>query len=108
MSKWGDSKFGAFWIDDDTMKEIMQTFQNSGIFSPNYKDYMIRESLAVIRKWSELSIRVKIVLLKDVVCYVGDIETQRDYIEYKNERELIGGDKFKNSWKRESEHSSNM
>jgi hypothetical protein len=71
------------------MEEIMQTFQNSGAFSAKYKDYIIRENIAVIRDWSELTYRIKVILTKEVVCYVGEIETQKDYVEVKN-KNLIG------------------
>jgi hypothetical protein len=92
ISKWGDKQFGAFWMDDETMYDIMQSFQNSGVFSATHKDYVIRESLAVIKKWSAVSVRVKIILLKEVVCYIGEVGTQKDYVEVENEN-LIGGGK---------------
>jgi hypothetical protein len=86
-----DNKFGAFWMDHQTMEDIMQTFQNSGIFSASFKNDVIRDNLAVLKKWSNVNWRVKIRLLKEVVCYIGEAGTQIEYEEVYNDT-LIGGE----------------
>lgn len=71
---------GTYWIDEPTMKEIMQTLHHHGDFSRKFKNEVIRNDLAIIEKWSRLKCRQQITLKKDVKVYRGIINRQLDLI----------------------------
>jgi hypothetical protein len=84
VSKQTDSRFGAFWVDAQTMKSIMQILHTNNNFSETYKKDNVRNSLAVLSEWSNLSWRVKIRLRKEVIAYIGEIGTQKKFLEQEN------------------------
>jgi hypothetical protein len=71
ISKKNDSPFSAFWIDGETMHAIMSTFHGFDNYQIDVKKHVIRQSLAVIEKWSNLSWRVKVTFKKPVISYKG-------------------------------------
>jgi|GEM_PF-3938268 len=61
------------WMDDETYIPLIRSIQESGRSgrSEKMKRNMIRNGLAVKTEWNRLTHRVKIVLKKPVVAYVG-------------------------------------
>ncbi len=51
----------------------MEEFQNSGSYSKSFKQYNIRNSLAILDRWSNVEWRVKIRLTEEVIAYKGKI-----------------------------------
>ncbi len=79
------NRFSDCWVDPETMKFIMQIFHSTGNFSEAYKKEVIMNHLGILEEWSKLSWRVQIILKKEVIAYVGEIETQKRFSDVKNE-----------------------
>jgi hypothetical protein len=93
-SQKDDNRFGAFWMDAQTMQDIMQTLHSVGNYTEQYKKENIRNSLAVLEKWSNLSWRVKVRLQKEVIGYVGETGSQHQVNEFSNDLPFGGGEKI--------------
>lgn len=76
--------FGSYWIDPQTMEDVMQIFHDNNNFSDRYKKDRIKNSLAILDNWSNVSWRVKIKLSKEVIAYVGQIGKQKKWIDVDN------------------------
>jgi hypothetical protein len=94
VSKQNDNRFGTFWMDVQTMQTIMETLHSTGIFSEKYKKENVRNNLAILQDWSNLSWRVKIRLLKEVVGYEGVTGSQKQFDEHQNDLPFGGGEKM--------------
>ena len=79
VSRRFDRQYGAFWVDSNTMTSMMQVLHVSGIFSQSYKKDNVRNSIAVLDSWSNLSWRIKIKVNKEVIAYVGKTGPQKNY-----------------------------
>lgn len=94
VSKQADHRFGAFWLDSETMQTIMQSLHTMGNFSLDFKKDTVRNNLAILEKWSNVSWRLKIKLRKEVVAHVGFTETQYHFIDVPNTFSFGGGEKI--------------
>ncbi|WP_373515939.1 hypothetical protein [Persicitalea sp.] len=91
ISRMNDRRFGAFWVDVPTMTNLMNALHTSGNFSETYKKDNVRDNLAVLTSWSNLSWRLKIRVNKEVIAYVGRTGLQKHFMETEN-RTAFGGD----------------
>lgn len=92
VSKQIDNRFGAFWIDGEAMRGIMQTLHANTNFSEAYKKDNIKDSLSILSRWSNLSWRLKIRLRREVIAYVGGTATQKQFQEQENVMPFGGGE----------------
>lgn len=77
-----DSKrFGIYWIDIPSMKQIMEATHQSGSYSYGFKQNNIKNSLAILDRWSNVEWRLKIRLTEEVIAYRGEIRTQFEFKE---------------------------
>lgn len=78
-------RFSDCWIDPKTMKNLMNTFRTSHTYSIQYKKEEIRNKLAILEAWpTMLGYRVQIILKKELVAYIGTINTQELIKEVKD------------------------
>jgi len=84
-------RFGAFWMEPQTMKRVMETLHTNSNFSQSYKKHNIRNSLAILTHWSHLNYRVQIRLTKEVVAYVGSVKPQKHFTKVPNNMPFGGG-----------------
>jgi hypothetical protein len=91
ISSKSQDKNGAYWIDVNTMSQIMNHFHANSNFSEDYKRRHIQDSLSLLSIWngnygseqpSLYNWRVKIELLEDVEGATGKIASQ---LGFKNE-----------------------
>lgn len=71
--------FSDFWMDQETMRGIMSELHTSNTFSQEFKKTNIRNSLAILEQWSMLNWRLKIVLQKEVIAFVGQTGKQKGF-----------------------------
>lgn len=89
ISKSDSKRLGTFWIDASSMRQIMEEFHHSGSYSQTFKQYNIRNSLAILDRWSDVEWRVKIRLTEEVIAYTGKIGIQYVFDDVKSS-DLIG------------------
>lgn len=77
-------QYGAFWVDNETMHEIMFRLHCNGDFSMKSKLDNIRNSLAILEKWSKLNWRLKIRLKKEVIAHIGETGVQKLFEQVDN------------------------
>jgi hypothetical protein len=94
VSRKNGHKFGTYWLDPATMTTIMQALHTHNNFSEAFKKDNIRNNLAILTSWSNLSWRVKIKLSKDVIAYVGQTDTKKYFEEQDNNMPFGGGNKM--------------
>jgi hypothetical protein len=94
VSQKEHNRFGAFWMEPQTMASIMQTLHSNGNFTQEYKKENIRNSLAVLNSWSHLNMRLKVKLTKEVIAHVGATGYQRQIAHIPNQMAFGGGDKI--------------
>lgn len=92
VSKQKHNRFGAYWVDVQTMQSIMQTLHINNVFTESYKKENVQNSLAILSPWSNLSWRVKIRTRKQVIAFVGQTGTQKLFAHDDNQLSF-GGEK---------------
>ncbi len=93
ISKRSGHKFSPFWIDGETMRSIMFSLHSTGNFSQEFKKDNVRNNLAIMKDWSNLSWRLKIKLKQEVIAYKVDIKTQKSFLEVENHFAFGGGER---------------
>ncbi|MFT5248252.1 MAG: hypothetical protein ACJAV7_003041 [Flavobacteriales bacterium] len=103
VSRQGDNSFGAFWITPETMSALMQRLHYNNNFSQHNKKENIKNSLAILSGWSNVSWRVKVILTKEVTAYIGTTGPQANFAKIENTSAFGGGEMHV---KDESRHGS--
>ncbi len=85
VSNSTDYKFGAFWIDPLTMRNIMESIHSTNTYSLKGKKERIKDDLAVLASFSNPNWRLKISLKQEVVAHVGQIAPQKRFESDKKE-----------------------
>ena len=62
---------GAFWMNPETMRILMTQMKLNNNYSKSFVEEYIRNNLAILGDWSDLSLRQKIRINKEVIAYKG-------------------------------------
>ena len=90
VSKQSDRRFGSYWMDSQTMRTIMETLHANNTFSERDKKENVKNSLAVLDRFSLINWRLKIKLRKAVTAYIGITGTQKNYEITNNDTPFTG------------------
>lgn len=91
VSKQHGRRFSDFWMDPDTMSQLMNVFVSWGVFSEAQKKSVVRDNCAILDAWkSNLSWRCQIKLSQPVVGYLGQIGPQKVFSENASESKQYG------------------
>lgn len=99
---YSQKKYNVFsncWVDDETMKKIMRSFQASGRFDLRYKKEFIRDNLAILQGWSHIQYRVKIKIMahEGIIAHKGIIAPQKRFGEINPRSEVFTNSRDNNS-----------
>lgn len=70
---------GAFWMKPETMNEIMSQMKFAHNYSKQFVKEFIRNNLAILGEWSDLTFRQRIVINKEIIAYKGIIGRQQKW-----------------------------
>jgi hypothetical protein len=73
---------GAFWMKPETMKSLMTQMKLNNNYSKNFIRENIRDNLAILGDWSDLSLRQKIRIKKEIIAYKGLTQVQKKWNKY--------------------------
>lgn len=77
VSRKNQPKYGKYWVDKETMSGLMSIFWSWNAFSMPIKKEVIRDNMAILNDWNNLSWRMKVEFRKPVVALYGTIGAQK-------------------------------